>query len=296
MESQQEWDLLKELGCDVVQGYFIAQPMEFNAFCDFVSHYRTASSSTPAPVSTPDTHDIRILMLDGDRFARKIATRVLHDLGYQKTTEAESVEAALKLLASDTFDLIITDISLAGKNGIEFIQMIRTGKTLASPDSRIIVMTLLSKSEVLGAALALDINGFIVKPIVPAVLDEKIAHAMTVPFKARPLIAYEAVVSELKAVPSHPAPPAAEAPKVNASISMPHAEKSGAAALRAEELTLRKLRPGMIVRESIRLNNGTLILSTGQTLTELAIHRLADVENVLDKRSFLVEIPPEKAE
>lgn len=32
VETQAEWDLVKELGCDMAQGYFIAKPMDKNAF------------------------------------------------------------------------------------------------------------------------------------------------------------------------------------------------------------------------------------------------------------------------
>lgn len=39
VETQQDWDMLKSLGCDMVQGHFIAKPMDMNAFQDFVDHY-----------------------------------------------------------------------------------------------------------------------------------------------------------------------------------------------------------------------------------------------------------------
>lgn len=36
VETQQDWDALKVVGCDTAQGYFIAQPMDEKAFSDFV--------------------------------------------------------------------------------------------------------------------------------------------------------------------------------------------------------------------------------------------------------------------
>lgn len=39
VETQQDWDALKVVGCDTAQGYFIAQPMDEKAFSDFVVNY-----------------------------------------------------------------------------------------------------------------------------------------------------------------------------------------------------------------------------------------------------------------
>lgn len=36
VETQEEWDLLQELGCDFAQGYFIARPMEANVYLNWL--------------------------------------------------------------------------------------------------------------------------------------------------------------------------------------------------------------------------------------------------------------------
>jgi len=38
-ETQEDWNLLRECGCDLAQGYFIAKPMESAAFPDWVRHW-----------------------------------------------------------------------------------------------------------------------------------------------------------------------------------------------------------------------------------------------------------------
>ncbi len=35
VETQQDWDILKNIGCDTAQGYFIAKPMDFASFVEF---------------------------------------------------------------------------------------------------------------------------------------------------------------------------------------------------------------------------------------------------------------------
>ncbi|MHB1676683.1 MAG: EAL domain-containing response regulator [Sulfuriferula sp.] len=40
VETQKEWDILKNMGCDMAQGYFIAQPMNLISFVEFCGGYR----------------------------------------------------------------------------------------------------------------------------------------------------------------------------------------------------------------------------------------------------------------
>lgn len=45
VEKGEEWDMLKEMSCDVVQGYLIAKPMSYEVFTDFCTDY------APRPVN-----------------------------------------------------------------------------------------------------------------------------------------------------------------------------------------------------------------------------------------------------
>lgn len=44
VETQQAWQLLQAMGCDLAQGYFIAKPMDFDAFVSFCATYRPLTS------------------------------------------------------------------------------------------------------------------------------------------------------------------------------------------------------------------------------------------------------------
>lgn len=45
IESRQCWDLLKEIGCDTGQGFFIAKPMNFDCFLNFLAEASASSKS-----------------------------------------------------------------------------------------------------------------------------------------------------------------------------------------------------------------------------------------------------------
>lgn len=42
VETQQDWDMLKNMGCDTAQGYFIAPPMNLASFIEFCARYKPA--------------------------------------------------------------------------------------------------------------------------------------------------------------------------------------------------------------------------------------------------------------
>ena len=46
VESREEWELLRDLGCDFAQGYYVAKPMESGAFLGWLGA-RTASAQVP---------------------------------------------------------------------------------------------------------------------------------------------------------------------------------------------------------------------------------------------------------
>jgi EAL domain-containing protein (putative c-di-GMP-specific phosphodiesterase class I) len=56
VETQQEWDLLQELGCDLAQGYFIAKPMEVNDYLNWLKELaRTPNSIFTSSILAPFT-------------------------------------------------------------------------------------------------------------------------------------------------------------------------------------------------------------------------------------------------
>lgn len=67
----------------------------------------------------------KILIIEDDDLLRNLLTRFLSKHGYQ-TESAEDGEKGLLCLKETVFDLIITDIIMPGKEGIETIQEIRS--------------------------------------------------------------------------------------------------------------------------------------------------------------------------
>jgi putative two-component system response regulator len=102
---------------------------------------------------------IQILVVDDEMQIRDILQRGLTQAGYECLTAAEA-EEALRILASLSVDLVITDISMPGMSGIELMAIVKEKYA-----SDVIVMTGfpedLSYEEVIGKGA----SDFIQKPI-----------------------------------------------------------------------------------------------------------------------------------
>lgn len=275
VETQLDWDMLKSSGCDIAQGYFIAKPMGYAAFSEFMSSFKQITDTLSL---TTIQNKPRILVVDDDNFARSIIVRVLRDLGYTQIMDTDHVAAALKLLDANTFDLIITDVDMPGMNGLEFAHLIRTGQTHAKSNTRIVVLTAFSNTEMLGIGMALDVNGFLVKPVIPTVLDEKITLAMSEKMSLRPPLAYHAVLTELHS-----------STKGAFKVREEQDAASTGAVVNTPRVGAQCLKPGMVLIENVVAKDGTLLMRTGYVLTEMSINRLDDLSGFLKNNSFAVQ-------
>lgn len=289
VETKQDCEALKNAGCDTAQGFYISKPMDRHAFLKFMANYRPELLIPDvADAELPPQRKVNILVVDDDNFARKIILQVLRDLGYTEIIDAADAESAIKLFDSKSFDLVITDVNMPGMNGLKFIQMIRSGKTRAKPGTRIMVLTLFSQTEVLSTALALDVNGFLVKPIIPSVAEEKLACAMNEQLHLRSPIAYESVRTEAKSLPRE------STKTLSGAAVVLEDKKTQSQNWKGRTISLNKVRPGMILAQSVYLNDGMLILSAGHSLSEVSINRLIDLEEILAAEGIVIQeqIPP----
>ena len=104
----------------------------------------------------------RVLVVDDDKTILTMLHKALKSSGI-------SGEAALTLLAENTYDLILLDINMRGMDGFEVIQRIR-GKGLSTP-----VMVVSGRKEDRDALYGLEIGAddYITKPFNPVTLVAK---------------------------------------------------------------------------------------------------------------------------
>ena len=232
--------------------------------------------------------NIKILVVDDDPFSRKVVLRVLDGLQVAHVTETPSGEAAIAAMLDEQFDLVITDVQMPGINGLELLRRLRVGSTAASSDTHVIVLTSFSNTEVLGIAMALDVNGFLVKPMKPVSVAEKIMQAVSERVVVRAPLAYQSVNTTLLTVEVAPASAAAalDPTREISALTMSPSDDGQT----ASRVALSQLKPGMQLAQPVRAIDGTLLLAQGHALSQLNINRLLELHSVL-REDWLTVVP-----
>lgn len=73
-----------------------------------------------------DVHELRVLVVDDSRLARKHIKKVLSNLGILKMEEAEDGQQAIERLKENMYDLVVTDYNMPEVNGLELTEFIRS--------------------------------------------------------------------------------------------------------------------------------------------------------------------------
>ena len=120
---------------------------------------------------------MRILLVEDNPINQQVATDLLEALGVE-TTVASSGEEALEVLATRQFDVILMDIQMPGKDGLETTVAIRT--EIGETQTPIIAMTANAMSGDRERCLEAGMNDHVGKPIDPDALALTLARWVAV--------------------------------------------------------------------------------------------------------------------
>ena len=101
----------------------------------------------------------RILVVDDEPLISDIIAKSLESEGYGCEV-ADSSEEALELLKHNRFSLLMSDINLPGKTGIELLSIVKQ----QYPDIAVIMVTAVDDRKTAIKALQLGAYGFVIKP------------------------------------------------------------------------------------------------------------------------------------
>jgi CheY-like chemotaxis protein len=129
----------------------------------------------------------RFLVVDDMPEMTETVIRMLKHYGASDFFRSANAEEALGIAARQKLDCIISDFNMAPLNGLQFLAKIRTGAQAGIPrDQRFILVTGHGEADVVRTALALDVNGYMVKPVSLKMLVQAVERAFsrTAPLKA----------------------------------------------------------------------------------------------------------------
>ncbi|HKE12513.1 MAG TPA: sigma-54 dependent transcriptional regulator, partial [Myxococcota bacterium] len=101
----------------------------------------------------------RILVVDDERSMQEFLEILLRREGYDVTC-AGDVDSALLALESDDFDVVISDLQMPGKTGLDLLHALRE----ASPETLALVMTAFASTETAIAAMKEGAYDYLTKP------------------------------------------------------------------------------------------------------------------------------------
>jgi PAS domain S-box-containing protein len=136
----------------------------------------------PAPGFLP----ARVLLVEDSRVNRKVAGRMLQKLGCSVTGAADG-EEALRMLETDTFDIVLMDVQMPGKDGLEVTAVLRspewTGRNGSVP---VIAMTAHALQGDREKCLAAGMDDYLPKPVGFRDLEEKLSFYLSRRRQERP--------------------------------------------------------------------------------------------------------------
>ena len=118
-------------------------------------------------------HGVHLLLVDDDDDSRDAAEHLLRHAGAMVTC-AGSAHAAEQLLRQQTFDALVSDIAMPGRDGYDLIQAIRAGGGVRQPRIPAIALTAYVREEDREKAMRAGFDGHMGKPLDPLGLVELI--------------------------------------------------------------------------------------------------------------------------
>ncbi len=111
---------------------------------------------------TPKNGDLKVLIVDDSLIIRRLMKIYLNRMGIERIEEAPNGRKALEKLGDHEFDLIISDWSMPGKTGLNFLRAVRADKKYAKIP--FVMLTAEGLSGSISAAEEAGVSKYILKP------------------------------------------------------------------------------------------------------------------------------------
>lgn len=135
--------------------------------------------SEPLIVTSFET--LRVLVIDDDRAVLEVVEAMLRAAGFAGVVKSASALGALNILADKQkrFNCIVCDYGMDVMDGLMLLREIRSGRHDYIPRNQCFIMlTAHGQEAVVRAALELDVNGYVRKPVSRDSLTKAIHRAL----------------------------------------------------------------------------------------------------------------------
>jgi CheY-like chemotaxis protein len=223
------------------------------------------------------------LIVDDEPFVRSIVVRMLRDFGEPKIDLADDGSQALEILSfpGKQLDFALIDFKMPGLNGLEVLKALRSGRCRCRRDLPVAMLTGISDRDLVGKALALDVNAFLLKPTSAQLLGSRILRMLSEEPFLQDADVYKAidVPSEAErrpvAVVLEVAPPAPAAAPPRPRARAPAPVIRARARKRIDELT-----ENATLAADLTNQRGVCLLRAGVVINRRILSRLRDLDDL----------------
>ena len=192
-----------------------------------------------------------VVVADDEMFSRFMTVELVERLGQPHVIVARDGEEALEAL--DTVDaadirLVLLDFQMPKHNGLEVLKDIRCGRRKVRHDVVTLMVTGLDSVGLAATAMALDVDGFVAKPLSLTALREHMAGLTDQDRQIAESAAYESVkIDEMGALGR----PANEGPEISG----------------GRPISVTDLAENMVLASRVRTPEGALLVAAGTRVT-----------------------------
>ena len=123
--------------------------------------------------------ELTVLVVDDVELMRQLVRRILRDVGVLEVDLASDATLALEMIHNRDYDLVITDLLMEGMDGITLLRELRHSVDVQKAQTPVVVFSGHSDREVLKKAIDMGVEDFLVKPIAPKTLAERLKRICT---------------------------------------------------------------------------------------------------------------------
>lgn len=221
-----------------------------------------ARISKPTSPAGAFIRDRKVLIVDDEIFIRNLVKRAVNAAGVLQTAEATDTETAARGLKTFDPDVLILDINMPGRSGLDLLRAIRSGKTQANRNLPVIILTSLGSDEFLSAALNLDASAFIAKGEGIRHLQDRIHRSLTERIQLRDPAAYLATT-----IPDQD--------KIAEAVNSGATKKPDGG---TQPITTNSIKQGQPLSANLLTLSGQLLVTKGTIVSDTMLKRLKDIE------------------
>lgn len=122
-----------------------------------------------------------VLVIEDEVVTRSVTVRLLRQLGVGRVIEAADGAEALARCDRLAVDAIFCDVDMTPMDGLAFLKTLRARVGAPSRHAPVIMLTKHSESDVVHDALRSGAAGYLVKPLTPEALRDKLDRARVLP-------------------------------------------------------------------------------------------------------------------